>query len=88
MALNITEEELQAMLDAAARRGAEAVLKELGIDDAPDAGRDFRDLRSLLESWRQTRSTIWRQIISVLTAAILGYIAISVWSNLRVSINN
>ena len=50
---NITPEELEDMLDRAAKRGATAALREVGLHD--DARKDIIEMRNLLETWRDTR---------------------------------
>ena len=50
----MTPEELEDMLDRAAKRGASAALREVGLHD-DDARKDISEMRSLLEAWRDTR---------------------------------
>ena len=44
---NITPEELEAMLDRAATRGAKAALRDVGLHD-DDARKDITEMRNLL----------------------------------------
>ena len=45
---DITPEQLEEMLDRAAKKGASEALRELGLQDQ-DAANDIRDMRGLLE---------------------------------------
>ena len=46
---NLTEEQLEAMLDRAAKKGAAQALRELGLQDET-AATDLREMRSLLDA--------------------------------------
>jgi len=77
----ITNEELEAMLDRAARKGAKEALASIGwLDDS--AQKDITEMRSLLEAWRDTRKSIWNTVTKVITVSILTFIAGAVWMNL------
>jgi|TARA_R100000951_G_scaffold11115_2_gene9240 hypothetical protein len=75
---NITPEELEAMLDRAATRGAKAALRDVGLHD-DDARKDITEMRDLLEAWRDTRKGVWSTIVKLSTVAIITFIAASVW---------
>ena len=74
----ITNEELEAMLDRAARKGAKQALASIGLLD-DSAQKDITEMRSLLEAWRDTRKSIWNTVTKVLTVSILTFIAGAVW---------
>jgi len=74
----LTPEELEAMLDRAAKRGAKEALASIGLLDE-SAHRDITEMRSLLEAWRDTRKSIWSTVIRVMTMAVLTFIAGAVW---------
>ena len=76
----ITNDELEAMLDRAARKGAKEALASIGLLD-DSAQRDITEMRSLLEAWRDTRKSIWNTIIKVVTVSLLAFIAGAVWMN-------
>jgi len=80
--VQLTPEELQDMLDHAAKRGAHAALQELGLHD-DTAPQDINELRSLLSSWRETRGAVWSTIVKVTTAAILLFICGAVWMSFK-----
>ena len=78
MSINLTPEELEAMLDRAARRGAKEALKSLGLQD-DDAHKDLLEMRTLLEAYRDTKKSIWNTAVKISTVALLSFIAASVW---------
>ena len=77
----ITNEELEDMLDRAARKGAKEALASIGLLD-DSAQKDIIEMRSLLEAWRDTRKSIWNTVTKVITVSILTFIAGAVWMNL------
>ena len=44
-----------------------------------DAATDIRELRSLLDSWRDTKKSIWKTLVQLGTVAVLTFIATAVW---------
>ena len=76
--VKLSPDELEAMLDRAARRGAKEALRSIGLLD-DDAQRDITEMRSLLEAWRDTRKSIWSTIVKISTVGILTFIAGAVW---------
>jgi 2-iminoacetate synthase ThiH len=78
----LTPEELEAMLDRAAKRGATQALAAIGLHDE-NAAVDVREMRSLLEAWRDTRRSIWNTSIKLLTVAILTFISGAVWMTIN-----
>jgi len=76
--VKLSPEELEDMLDRAARRGAKEALRSIGLlDDA--AHKDITEMRSLIEAWRDTRKSIWATITNLVTVAVLTFIAGAVW---------
>ena len=76
--MEITEEKLEAMLDRAAKRGAKAALREVGLHD-DDASKDITEMRNLLEAWHDTRKGVWCTMVKMSTVAIITFIAASLW---------
>jgi hypothetical protein len=72
--LKISPEELEEMLDKSAKRALESI----GLTDE-NAARDIREMRSLLDAWRETRKSIWNTTVKIGTVAILTFIAGAVW---------
>ena len=54
-----------------AERGAERCLAHLGLENG-SAAKDIRELRDLLEAWRDARRTAWQTTIKVVTTGILA----------------
>jgi hypothetical protein len=79
--INLTPEELESMLDRAAKRGARQALSSIGLHDAT-AAKDINEMRDLLDVWRDTRRGIWSTVVKVTTIAILTFIAGAVWMQL------
>ena len=78
----LTEEQIELMLDRAAKRGARAALEEIGLHDK-SAGKDIEDLRELLSSWRETRKAVWTTVVRIATGSLLLFIAGAVWMSLK-----
>ena len=76
--IKLTPEEIETMLDNAARRGAKEALRSIGLLD-DDAARDIIEMRSLLEAWRDTRRSVWSTVVKLSTVALLTFIAGAVW---------
>lgn len=76
--VKLSPEELEDMLDRAARRGAKEALRSIGLLD-DDAHKDITEMRSLIEAWRDTRKSIWSTITKLVTVAVLTFIAGAVW---------
>ena len=68
-------EDFDDLLDGAAERGAERVLAHLGLENG-HAARDIRELRDLLEAWRDARRTAWQTVIKVATTGILAILLV------------
>lgn len=76
--ISLTAEELEAMLDRAAKRGAKEILEQLGLH-GETAADDLREMRNLLDTWRDTRKSIWNTFVKISTIAIITFIAGAVW---------
>ena len=80
--IKLTHDELEELLDRAARRGAKEALRSIGLLD-DDAHKDITEMRSLLEAWRDTRKSIWSTVTKLVTVAVLTFIAGAVWMTLN-----
>ncbi|HCF7066339.1 DUF6127 family protein [Pseudomonas aeruginosa] len=67
----LRREDFDELLARAAERGAERVLAHLGLENG-HAARDIRELRDLLEAWREARRTAWQTTVKVITTGILA----------------
>ena len=79
---NLTEEQLEAMLDRAAKKGAAQALRELGLQDET-AATDLREMRSLLDAWRLTKKSIWATTVKMGTVAVISFVAAAVWMSFK-----
>ena len=75
-------EEFEGLLNCAAERGAERVLAHLGLENG-HAARDIRELRDLLEAWRDARRAVWQTIVKVATTGILAILLLGVAIKLK-----
>jgi hypothetical protein len=62
---------LDRVAERGAERGAERCLAHLGLENG-GAARDIRELRDLLEAWRDARRTAWQTAVKVVTTGILA----------------
>ena len=76
--IKLSPEEIETMLDNAARRGAKQALRSIGLLD-DDAAKDIIEMRSLLEAWRDTRRSVWSTVVKLATVGVLTVIAGAVW---------
>lgn len=69
--LSLRPEDVDELLTRAAQLGAERALASLGLENG-HAAADIRDLRSLIEAWRDARRTAWQTAIRVVTTGLLA----------------
>jgi hypothetical protein len=69
--LLLRREDFEELLDRAAERGAERCLAHLGLENG-SAARDIRELRGLLDAWRDARRTAWQTFVKLLTTGFLA----------------
>ena len=80
--LLLRKEDFDDLLDHAAQRGAERALASLGLENG-HAARDIRDLRSLIEAWREARKTMWQTAVKVITTGVLAALLVGLAMKLR-----
>jgi len=76
----VTEQEIESLIQRAAEEGAKQALREVGLNDE-NAFSDVRELRGLLDSWRDTKRTVGQTVTRVLTTVVLSLIAAGIWFN-------
>ena len=81
-AATITKAQLIKMIEDASDKGATKALARIGLHDE-DAVHDVKELRNLLDGWRDTRKNVRATVVRVVTVAILGFIALASWSEFR-----
>ena len=67
--------ELGKLLEEAAERGAAKALKELGLTD-PGERDNLKEVIGLAKTWREAKSTVAKTTLQILTAAVLGALAL------------
>ncbi len=73
--LLLRKEDFEDLLDRAAERGAERVLAHLGLENG-HAARDIRELRDLLDAWRDARRTAWQTVVKIVTTGFLAVLLV------------
>ena len=73
--LLLRKEDFEDLLDRAAERGAERVLAHLGLENG-HAARDIRELRDLLDAWRDARRTAWQTVVKIATTGFLAVLLV------------
>lgn len=72
--VTLSEEEVKALVESAAKAGAHEALAELGLFDAedrPSVARDIKDLRDILKLWRDIQADTVKGLLSWVGKAIL-----------------
>jgi hypothetical protein len=80
--LLLRHEDFDELLNRAAERGAERCLAHLGLENG-HAAKDIRELRDLLEAWRDARRTAWQTLIKVVTTGILAALLVGATIKLK-----
>ena len=78
----MTSDELDALMERAAEKGARRALESVGLHDE-NAGRDIHDLRTLIDGWRTTKRTVLEAVLRWVTIGVLGFISIGLWWKLH-----
>lgn len=78
----MNEEQIEAMIERAAKRGAKEALESIGLHD-DNAVHDVTELRGLLDAWRSAKKTVWKTIMQALTMAMLGALAAGTFIHLK-----
>jgi len=73
------EDAFRALLEQAAEKGAMRALERVGLHD-DKAGSDVRDLRTLIDGWRQAKRAALRTLAQWATIGVLGMLAFGWWS--------
>ena len=81
--LSMRQEDIDELLTRAAERGAERCLAHLGLENG-HAARDIRELRDLLDAWRDARHTAWQTVIKVATTGILASLLVGATIKLKI----
>jgi hypothetical protein len=74
----MTDTDLNNLLIEAAEKGAEAALRKVGLHDE-EAIKDILEIRSLLDTWRETKKTIGQTIAKIITTGVLAILVMGSW---------
>lgn len=80
MSNRLTDEQLEVLLERAAHRGACRALKDVGLED-DGAANDIRDLRQLIDGWRDVKKSVIHTFAKWVVLVILGIISVGAWTN-------
>ena len=80
--IQLRMEDFDDLLEQAAERGAERCLAHLGLENG-HAARDIRELRDLLDAWRDARHTVWQTAIKVITTGLLAALIVGITMKLK-----
>ena len=68
--VTLTAIELELLMTKAAENGAKKALHDIGLHDE-EAADDVRELRGLLDTWRDTKKTAWKTFVSWAVKALI-----------------
>ena len=68
--VRLPPEEFEALLECAAERGAMHALSEVGLD-GPEAARDIRELRGLLDAYNEAKRTAGLTMVKMLVTGLV-----------------
>lgn len=77
----LTKSEIEAMLQRAAQEGAKEALTRIGLSD-DTAANDVRDLRQLIDGWRDIKSTALKTVVRWCIVCILGILSVGAYVTL------
>lgn len=72
--LSMSEDRLRQIVEDSVKRA----LKDIGLEDE-NAGHDIKDLRDLIENWRQVRGVALKTFATWLTLGVLGIFTLGLW---------
>jgi SpoVK/Ycf46/Vps4 family AAA+-type ATPase len=71
-------QDIETIIQRAAKAAAKEALRDIGLQD-DKAIHDVKELRDLLDSWREVRKSVAHTAIKVITMAVLGGLMAGVW---------
>jgi hypothetical protein len=80
--VSMSEIELELIINRAAEAGARKALHDIGLHD-DYAADDVKELRGLLDSWREAKDTALKTFVGWLTKGFLVAIAFGLWYQIR-----
>ncbi len=73
-----SDQEIEAIIQRAAKAAAKEALRDVGLQD-DNAIHDVKELRDLLDSWREIRKSVAHTVIKIITMAVLSALVAGVW---------
>jgi len=77
----LSKPEIEAMLQKAAQQGAREALTRIGLSD-DNAPHDVRELRQLIDGWRDIKSTAVKTLVRWAILGILGILSVGAYVTL------
>tara|TARA_R110000823_G_scaffold14939_10_gene49014 strand:- start:2152 stop:2412 length:261 start_codon:yes stop_codon:yes gene_type:complete len=74
----LSKPEIEAMLQQAAQQGAREALTRIGLSD-DNAPHDVRELRQLIDGWREVKSTVFKAVVKWCVIALLGALTVGAY---------
>ena len=71
-------DEIEMLIQRAAKAAALEALRDVGLHD-DEAIHDLKELRSLLDLWREVRKSVVQTTVKIVTVAVLGALMAGVW---------
>jgi Family of unknown function (DUF6127) len=68
--ITLSSPELELLLQKAAECGAKKALHDIGLHDE-EAADDMRELRGILDTWRDTKRTAWKTFVGWFTKGLI-----------------
>lgn len=78
------EARLRLLIEEAAEAGARRALESVGLHDE-DAGKDVRDLRTLIDGWRTVKRATVETVTKWMTLGLLGMLALGAYKQFGAS---
>ena len=77
----LTKPEIEAMLQQAAQQGVREALTRIGLSD-DNAPHDVRELRQLIDGWRDIKSTAVKKLVRWAILGIIGILSVGAYVTL------
>lgn len=79
---SLTEKQIEALLERASHKGAQRALADIGLQDN-DAVHDIKDLRNLIDGYRELKRTVASTVLKWFIVAFLGFVSLAVWTQIK-----
>jgi len=79
---SLTDEQLESLLERASHKGAQRALADIGLQDT-EAVHDIKDLRNLIDGYRELKRTVASTVLKWFIVAFLGFVSLAVWTQIK-----